>query len=195
MKTSILTAALVGLTCQALAQTPVDHDQHHPGGAPASQAQSTAPAQSQVPSSQSGMQMPMGQMMQNMPEPCRTMMQSMPQGCMGMMQQMIQRQGMQANPSQGTSAQASGQSEAAKAYMTAVDQMHAPMIQAIQNPDPDVAFVKSMIPHHQSAMDMAKVVLQYGTDEQTKKWAEDVLREQGREIGEMQAWLKTRGAE
>jgi uncharacterized protein (DUF305 family) len=84
-------------------------------------------------------------------------------------------------------------SEAVKAYSTAMDRMHGPMMQGIQEPDPDVAFVKGMIPHHQGAIDMAKVVLQYGKDEQTKKWAADVIREQQREIDEMQAWLKAKG--
>ncbi len=85
------------------------------------------------------------------------------------------------------------QSEAVKAYSTAMDRMHGPMMQGVQDPDPDVAFVKGMIPHHQGAIDMAKVVLQYGKDEQTRKWAADVIREQQREIGEMQAWLKAKG--
>ncbi|WP_262032408.1 DUF305 domain-containing protein [Microvirga sp. Mcv34] len=96
---------------------------------------------------------------------------------------------------QGPGTQAGNQSEATRAYSAAVDKMHAPMAQAIQNADPDIAFVKGMIPHHQSAVDMAKVVLQYGKDEQAKKWATDVIREQEREIGEMRAWLKAKGAE
>ncbi|MBF9197380.1 DUF305 domain-containing protein [Microvirga sp. BT290] len=111
----------------------------------------------------------------------------MPQNCMSMMQGGMM-QGQSAAPSQ-----AAGQSEATKAYMTAMDKMHAPMIQGIQDPDPDVAFVKGMIPHHQGAVDMARVVLQYGKDEQTKKWAADLIREQEREIKEMQDWLKKNG--
>jgi uncharacterized protein (DUF305 family) len=63
----------------------------------------------------------------------------------------------------------------------------------VQDGDPDAAFVKGMIPHHQAAIDMAKVVLQHGKDEQAKKWANDVIREQQREITEMQDWLKKRG--
>ncbi|NBJ13123.1 DUF305 domain-containing protein [Microvirga sp. SYSU G3D207] len=124
----------------------------------------------------------------------------MPQNCMGMMQQMM-RGGMmgggmmQGQSMQGAPSQAATQSEATKAYTAAMDKMHAPMMQAIQNPDPDVAFVKGMIPHHQSAIDMARVVQQHGKDEQTKKWAADVIREQEREIGEMRAWLKAKGAE
>jgi uncharacterized protein (DUF305 family) len=145
-------------------------------------------------------QTPMGQMMQNMPEQCRAMMQNMPQNCMGMMQQMMQGgmmggQMMQGGGMQASPSQAATQSEATKAYMAAMDKMNAPMMQAIQNPDPDVAFVKGMIPHHQSAIDMARVVQQYGKDEQTKKWAADVIREQEREIAEMRAWLKAKGAE
>ena len=31
-------------------------------------------------------------------------------------------------------------------------------------------------------------------DDQAKTWANDVIREQEREIAEMQAWLKRRGA-
>lgn len=86
-----------------------------------------------------------------------------------------------------------GQSDAAKAYMAAMDKMHGPMMQGVQDSDPDAAFVKGMIPHHQGAIDMARVVLQFGKDEQTKKWANDVIREQQREIAEMQEWLKKRG--
>jgi uncharacterized protein (DUF305 family) len=101
---------------------------------------------------------------------------------------MMQGHGMQVPPTR-----AGSQSEAAKGYAAAVDKMHAPMMQGIQDPNPDAAFVKGMIPHHQSAIDMARVALQYGKDDQVKKWAHDVIREQEREIGEMQAWLKKHG--
>ena len=100
----------------------------------------------------------------------------------------------QHHPSGHSASQATpAQSEAVRAYSTAMDRMHGPMMQGVQDPDPDAAFVKGMIPHHQGAIDMAKVVLQYGKDEQTRKWAADVIREQQREIDEMQAWLKKRG--
>jgi uncharacterized protein (DUF305 family) len=90
-----------------------------------------------------------------------------------------------AHPSHGT--------EAARAYESAMERMHGPMMAGVRDPDPDVAFVKGMIPHHQGAIDMARVVLQHGKDEQTRKWAADVIREQAREIAEMEAWLKARG--
>ncbi|MBQ0819629.1 DUF305 domain-containing protein [Microvirga sp. HBU67558] len=59
--------------------------------------------------------------------------------------------------------------------------------------DPDVDFVRGMIPHHQGAIDMAKVALHHAKDEQIRKWATHVIREQEREIAEMEAWLKKKG--
>jgi uncharacterized protein (DUF305 family) len=40
---------------------------------------------------------------------------------------------------------------------------------------------------------MAQVALQNAKDEQVREWATDVVREQEREIAEMQAWLKKKG--
>jgi uncharacterized protein (DUF305 family) len=81
---------------------------------------------------------------------------------------------------------------AAQAYRAANAKMHKDMDITFTN-DADADFVRAMIPHHQGAIEMAKVALQYGKDEQTRKWAIDVIREQEREIAEMQAWLKKRG--
>jgi uncharacterized protein (DUF305 family) len=195
LKNRLLAAVIpVLLAAPAVAQMQQDHQQHHPAGGTATTQAQPAPAQPPATPSQPQAQMPIGQMMQNMPEQCRAMMQKMPQGCMGMMQQMMQGGMMRGGIMQGQSGQAAAtQSEAAKAYMAAMDKMHGPMIQAAQESDPDVAFVKGMIPHHQGAIDMAKVVLQHGIDEQARKWANDVIRQQQREIDEMQEWLKKRG--
>jgi uncharacterized protein (DUF305 family) len=201
MKLSLIataTAFVIGATSGAFAQAGKDHQQHHPGGAAAQAQPAPAPPAAAAPSAQG--QMPMGQMMQSMPDQCRSMMQNM-QTCMGTMQQMMQGRagggtsgGMGGQGAQsmqpGMAAQPTPPSPATKAYLDAADRMHAPMMEGVQATDPDVAFVRGMIPHHQAAIDMAKVVLQYGKNPQTRKLAEDVVKAQEREITEMQDWLK-----
>ena len=83
---------------------------------------------------------------------------------------------------------------ATQGYRQANETMHKNMDIAFSG-NADVDFVRGMIPHHQGAIDMAKVALQHGKDEQVRQWAQDVIREQEREIAEMQAWLKSKGVQ
>ncbi|MDP8920407.1 MAG: DUF305 domain-containing protein [Pseudomonadota bacterium] len=85
-------------------------------------------------------------------------------------------------------------SMATQGYRQANEKMHRDMNIPFSG-DADVDFVRGMIPHHQGAIDMAKVALQHAKDEQIRKWATDVIREQEREIAEMQAWLKKKGTQ
>lgn len=57
----------------------------------------------------------------------------------------------------------------------------------------DADFIKSMIPHHQGAIDMAKVVQAFGKDPQVRKLAEDVIKAQEAEIALMKEWLSKNG--
>ena len=61
--------------------------------------------------------------------------------------------------------------------------------------DPDIDFMKQMRPHHQAAVDMAKVVLSTGKDAETKALAAAIITAQQTEIATIDAWLKKNGAE
>lgn len=56
--------------------------------------------------------------------------------------------------------------------------------------DADVDFMTQMKPHHQAAIDMAKVELANGKDPETKALAQAIITAQEKEISMIDAWLK-----
>jgi uncharacterized protein (DUF305 family) len=84
-------------------------------------------------------------------------------------------------------------SPASAAYTAANEKMHEAMAVALTG-DADVDFLAGMIPHHQGAIDMAEVVLQYGKDPKVKKLARAIIRAQKQEIAMMNAWLQAKRA-
>ncbi len=76
----------------------------------------------------------------------------------------------------------------AKSMQSMMTGMH---VKPTGNTDKD--FVLMMMPHHQGAIDMAKVELQYGKDPELRQLATDIVGAQEKEIAEMKAWLAKNG--
>jgi uncharacterized protein (DUF305 family) len=73
-----------------------------------------------------------------------------------------------------------------------MDKMHMAMAKIEQSGNADVDFVRLMLPHHQGAIDMAKVQLLYGKDPQMRRLAQEIVTDQQLEIELMQRWLSVR---
>ena len=86
-------------------------------------------------------------------------------------------------------AAASGEAPSTAAFRAASDKMHKAM-EVPYSGNADVDFIRGMIPHHQGAIDMAKIVLQHGKDPAVKKLAREIIKAQESEIAMMQDWLK-----
>jgi len=73
-------------------------------------------------------------------------------------------------------------------FRQANDKMHKDMGVTLTG-DADRDFAQSMIPHHQGAIDMARIVLKHGKDSEIRKLAEAVVSAQESEIAQLKDWL------
>jgi len=81
-----------------------------------------------------------------------------------------------------------GKSPSTKEFIKVNNMMHHGMNIAFSG-DADLDFVQGMIPHHEGAIGMSRIVLKYGKDEEIRKLAESIIKAQEQEIKIMNQWL------
>jgi uncharacterized protein (DUF305 family) len=72
--------------------------------------------------------------------------------------------------------------------MQKMEAMNKAMMGAPMTGDPDQDLVAMMMPHHQGAIDMARIYLRDGKDPKIRGMAEKIITDQEREIADFKAW-------
>lgn len=67
--------------------------------------------------------------------------------------------------------------------------MHEDMLRSAPSGNPDVDFLSQMIPHHEGAVEMARLYLAVGNDPLVRRLAEEIIAGQQAEIAAMKARL------
>lgn len=91
---------------------------------------------------------------------------------------------------QGQRAQAMPKDPASRAYMQSMQKMNRDMRSKRMTGNADADFARMMAAHHQGAIDMARVELQYGKDPDLKAMAQKMVDDQTKEVQQLQDWLK-----
>lgn len=114
--------------------------------------------------------------MQSLPEACRKTAKASPMS--GRMQNMPMM-------SSGDMPGQAGLSETGRELLAAMQKMNPPMMMGMMAEDPELAFLCSMIPHHQGAVDMARAALKHTKDDTVRHAAEKTIKENEDGIKEM----------
>jgi uncharacterized protein (DUF305 family) len=80
--------------------------------------------------------------------------------------------------------------EASKALQAAQTTMSERMSAVPLTGDPDRDFLAQMIPHHEGAIDMSKVLLKDGVRPEVRRLAQEIIAHQQAEIEMMKRWLE-----